>query len=343
LVQSAIGTSDGFKKMNRSMEDLKGTLDIQLSSTVNEINEKAKQVAELNDKIQRAEVQGQAPNELYDRRDLLVKDLSRLTGYQAYSDERGQVNMSGSGIGVLVNGNESNELVLMRTPEDGPKTANSLDIFLKNGQAISRVTHSFNQGEVGGLLKVRDEIINPTIEHLDQLAYSFANAVNGVHREGVGLDGERHNMFKELSGPKGASHDIDVHDDVKSNPDAVSAGITDMLGDNRIAQEIASLQTKNLMPQTGLWHNDAEKRFTLSESMNQLVGGIGTHAQRENALFENQQAIMGQLENYREAVSGVSLEEEAVNLIQFQTAFNASAKAMKVGDEMLQTILSIKN
>jgi flagellar hook-associated protein 1 len=343
LVETAVATADGFKKMNRSLEDMKGTLDIQLSSTVNEINEKARQVAGLNEQIQRWEVQGQPPNELYDRRDLLVKDLSRMTGYQAYTDERGQVNMSGSGIGVLVNGNESNELVLMRTPENGMKTAGSLDIFLKNGPQLAAVTHSFGQGEVGGLLKVRDDIINPTLNHLDHLAYSFSSAVNGVHEEGVGLDGKQRGLFKEIEAPKGASYEIEVSDEVKKNPDAVAAGLTDMLGDNRVAQQIADLQTKSLMPQSGLWQNDAQKRFTLGESMNQLVGGVGTHAQRESALFENQQAVMNQLENYHQSVSGVSLEEEAVNLIQYQTVFNASAKAMKVGDEMLQTILGIKN
>ena len=54
-----------------------------------------------------------------------------------------------------------------------------------------------------------------------------------------------------------------------------------------------------------------------------------------------QEAIRDQLTNQREAVSGVSLEEEAVNLVQYQTAFNAAAKTMKVGDELLETVLSI--
>ncbi len=52
---------------------------------------------------------------------------------------------------------------------------------------------------------------------------------------------------------------------------------------------------------------------------------------------------MGQLDNYRQSVSGVNLEEEGINLMQYQTAFNAAAKAMKVGDEMFKTILSLKD
>jgi flagellar hook-associated protein 1 FlgK len=344
LVESAKVAAQGFQKMNRSLEDMKVSLDQQLSGITNDVNEKAKEVARLNGEITRFESSQQIPNELYDRRDLLVKDLSRMTGYQSYSDERGQINLSGSGMGVLVNGNESNSLQLVRTPEAGAKSAGSYDIFLKTGQNIAPVTHSFDQGEIGGVIKVRDQVVNPTLEHLDQLAYGFSQSVNQVHKEGVGLDGDsQRGLFRNLETAKGASGEIAVDHEVLKNPDAVAAGFTSMKGDNRAALAIAELQTKGVMAQPGLWNGEGEKRFTLGESMNQLVGDVGTHARNDGQLFENQQSVMGQLENYHQSLSGVSLEEEAVNLIQYQTVFNASAKAMKVGDEMLQTILSLKS
>ena len=102
---------------------------------------------------------------------------------------------------------------------------------------------------------------------------------------------------------------------------------------NEDVQNIKNLPTTTL---------GATETHNIDESLNALVGKIGIETQREQSAFEHQQALYGELENYRQSVSGVSLEEEAVNMIQDQTVFNASAKAMKVRDELFNTILSIK-
>ena len=86
-----------------------------------------------------------------------------------------------------------------------------------------------------------------------------------------------------------------------------------------------------------------EDHYTINESLNTLLGNIGQKVQGNDQLYQHQEAIMQQLENYRQSVSGVSLEEEAIQLMQAQTAFNAAAKTMKVGDELLETILKIKD
>ena len=114
VTESARNAADGFRKMNKSLEDTKAGIDLRLESLVNEVNEKSGQIAKLNGQIANMEATGQTPNELYDRRDALLQDVTRMTGYQAYPDERGQVTLSGSGIGVLVTGTDSNQLHLVQ-------------------------------------------------------------------------------------------------------------------------------------------------------------------------------------------------------------------------------------
>lgn len=85
-----------------------------------------------------------------------------------------------------------------------------------------------------------------------------------------------------------------------------------------------------------------EGRQTLNDSLNSLVGSIGVQTEHENKPMEHPSAIVDQLDNYERSIAGVNLDGEANNMMHYQAAFNASAKAMKVGDELLETILTLR-
>jgi flagellar hook-associated protein 1 FlgK len=80
---------------------------------------------------------------------------------------------------------------------------------------------------------------------------------------------------------------------------------------------------------------------TFNEYYNSLVGKIGADVQAANFNFEHQTTMVQNLENYRQEASGVSLDEEMVNLIKFQHAYNAAAQLITTTDEMLDTLMSI--
>jgi flagellar hook-associated protein 1 FlgK len=112
-------------------------------------------------------------------------------------------------------------------------------------------------------------------------------------------------------------------------------------GDNRIALRLAELQNAKIFSDNPD-SLPADRPKTINESLDGLVGKIGLKAKQEADNLDHQEAIMKQLDNYRQSISGVNLEEEAVNMMQYQSVYNASAKAMKVGDELLQTVLSLR-
>lgn len=339
---SAKEAARGFQTLSESLTGLKTTMDGQIDAAVRHVNTLAREVADLNREIEQAQARGEAPLELEDRRDSALREIATKLGFQESKDGKDHVNLTVGGMGVLVNGTTSNELMVMRTPAQGSKSAGSLDIFVKDGNGFRKVSGAINDGEIGGLLHVRDQVINPTLGHLDRVAYEFASKVNNIHRDGVGADGKHgRDLFEQPSEVDGAAGMIRVSDAIAQNSSAVAVGMNDDApSDNRVALAIAGLQSERLLPeQIG---TDGTAHHTLNDSLTAMVGKVAVETQHEENTFAHQDAIMRQLETYRQSVSGVNLDEEAISMMQSQAVFQASAKAMKVGDEMLRTILSIK-
>lgn len=341
---SAKEAINGFRTLSNNLHSLRDDMDMQVAVAVDSVNQLARELADLNTKITQFEGRGEAPLELLDRRDAAVRQIADKLGFQDSTDGQGHVNISAGGLGVLVNGSTVSELVVLRTPENQGKAAGSYDVFVKDGDGLRIATHYIRDGQIGGLIHVRDSVINPTLNHLDDVAYRFADSINEIHRQGVGSDGvSGRDMFALPEEVRDAALSLAVSDSVLADTGAIAVGATpNSPGDNRVARAIAELQSMPLVSDEPGMMAQKSGRQTLNESLNSLVGRVAVQVEHEDHIFRHQEAILGQLENYRQSVSGVNLDEEAVSMMQYQSVFNASAKAMKVGDELLQTILSIK-
>jgi flagellar hook-associated protein 1 FlgK len=344
VIFSAQEAANGFRSLSNNLVAVRDDMDSQIAVAVERVNTLAQEVADLNGKIAFYEGKGEPPLELLDRRDVAVREIAQKLGFQDFVDTHDRVNMTAGGLGVLVNGTTFSELVVMRTPENGAKSAGSYDVFVKDGQGLRSATNYLKEGEIGGMIHVRDRVINPTLKHLDAVAYQFADNVNLIHRQGVGGDGfTGRDLFENSTTVQGAAQRIKVTEEIRNNSRAIAVGAApDLTGDNRVALALADLQNMTLVSDDPTAETAGPDRQTLNESLTSLVGKVGVQVEHEDRLFRHQEAVVSQLENYRQSVSGVSLDEEAVSMMQFQSAFNASAKAMKVGDELLQTILNIK-
>jgi flagellar hook-associated protein 1 len=343
---SAESLGSGMRRMNDSLDSMKVELDLKISNTVEQVNSLTSELAGLNNSITSAEARGDIPNDLYDKRDAALRQLSQKMDVQVSTNENGQVNVVAAGT-VLVQGSTSLDLTVTRTPESGTKGAGQLDIFIKHpisGGADRPITAVIRDGELGGMLHVRDKVVDQAQRDLDKVAFRISKSVNDIHKQGVGRDGigERE-LFNDLgTEERGAAFRFGISDQIKSNREAIAVGLSaDAIGDNQIALNIANLQ--NLKEFAPTEEDGVKETRTFNESIHALVGRIGVETQNQDSFYQHQQAVVDQLENYRQSVSGVSLEEEAINMIQYQAVFNASAKAMKVGQELFETILSLKD
>jgi len=111
-----------------------------------------------------------------------------------------------------------------------------------------------------------------------------------------------------------------------------ASGGAGLSGDNTNAVAIANLQNSQTMNGNTASYNDY---------YSSLISEVGIDVQQADHRYEYQSSMAAQLDNYRESVSGVSLDEEMVNLIKYQHAYDAAAKLISTVDEMLQTLINM--
>jgi flagellar hook-associated protein 1 FlgK len=130
------------------------------------------------------------------------------------------------------------------------------------------------------------------------------------------------------------AYDIAVSGVIQSDVTKIAAAIDhDALpGDNRNALAIADLQNANVL---------SGNTATFDGYFNSLVGAIGAATSDAMTNAEFQTSMVEQLENRREQISGVSLDEEMTNLMRFQHAYDASAQMIRVVEEMLDTVIGM--
>lgn len=116
-----------------------------------------------------------------------------------------------------------------------------------------------------------------------------------------------------------------------ANKIAASGSAVTLPGDNTNAMALASLRGTATMDGA-----------TFSEYYRSIVTGVGTEVSETRSNYTSQGKVVEQLEQARESLSGVSLEEEAINLIKLQRAYEAAAKVMSVADRMFETLLGIR-
>ncbi len=157
------------------------------------------------------------------------------------------------------------------------------------------------------------------------------NGINFLHRNGFDLNGQSGEDFFSgtLTGNSFALNEAVAADPGKIAAAGTAAGAP---GDNSNAVAIADLQNAMMM-------NNNTSTFDLF--YNAMVTDIGNEVRYANTSYEHHASMTTHLENYRESISGVSLDEEMISLVQFQLAYNAAAKLIKVTDEMLQTLINI--
>lgn len=157
------------------------------------------------------------------------------------------------------------------------------------------------------------------------------NGVNTLHRNGYGLEGSTGNDF--FTGTlKG--NDFGVASAVSENVNKIAAAsdAAGVPGDSQNAIAIADLQHSLTM---------SGDTATFDDYYNSMVSDVGFDVQEATSSYKHQDAMISQLENYRESISGVSLDEEMINMLQFESAYKSAAKLISKVDEMLQTLMSI--
>lgn len=322
-----------FQDMNRQIDSVAGELNNTISSGVSEVNGHVKEIAKLNEKIQSIEISGVTANDERDRRDLLLKKLSeKLDISYAEDTKSGMINITAGKTGVLVAG--SSFSTLKTSTNENNQTQIIYD--LSEGGTRTDITEQFKRGALGGAVELRDGMVTEMRQGLADLAYNLALEVNTAHAEGFDRYSKQGISFFEL--PQDGSFDVNnlkVNQEISRDVGRIAvASRPDAPGDNTVANVIHQLQFKKIMGEEGT--------FTFDDFYTSKVGQVGVMNQKAIASLDSQKNIVDQIKNVRESISGVSLDEEAQKMIEYQKSYEASARIIKMADEMFETVLNLK-
>ena len=323
LVSAGEQLASTFKELRNNLSAIQKNIDTHVDSTVDDINRMAGQIAELNGKITQVEVNGHNANDYRDERDLLVNNLAKLIDIQSFEDGNGNITvMVGNGKPLVEAASSWN----LATADNGGVQ----DVYWQDSSGASTdITSLISGGELKGSIEARDGIIADYVNRLDSLAGTIISQVNTLHSAGYALDGSQNAFFTGSD-----ASDMAVNSNIVANVNLVAAATSDaaLPGDNSNAIAIADLQ--NTLTMSG---NSA----TFDSYYGALVGDVGNDVRTAGLNFDHQTTMVNNLENYRQEVSGVSLDEEMVNLVKFQQAYNAAARLISTTDQMLDTLMAI--
>ncbi len=296
-----------FRTLHDNLANAKTLLDRSIAEKVSTVNSLARQIAHVSGQIADQETNGPA-NDLRDQRAELVKQLSGIVDVNELETDDKFYQLTIGNNRLLVFGTDTAPL---GTQEDLPAM--------------------FNSGEIHSAIDARDNYIPRYMDALDEMAYEIVRQVNSKHSAGYDLNGNKGiDFFQPMGGSADASALMSLSSAVAGSASKIAASGASDGNDNRVAAQIGNLLFQPVF--TG---------GSVSDQYRNLVFNVGSDVSNAQLNLNQHEAMARQLELRRQSMSGVSIDEETVQILQFQRAYQASARLIKTVDELTQTILGI--
>jgi len=194
IVTEAESLSNRFNNLSQRLSDIEKSVNSEVRTVTAQMNSLASSVAELNQSIGelRASGNGNEPNDLMDKRDEALRQLSELISLQVVAQGDGDVNVFiGNGQPLVI----GTEVSTFSVTNDGK-------IQLKGNNSVADVSGQISGGQIGGLLSFRNEVLAPSMNELGRIALAMADQFNTQQQQGIDLDGDYgQKMFRDINDP----------------------------------------------------------------------------------------------------------------------------------------------
>jgi flagellar hook-associated protein 1 FlgK len=331
-VSSAKGLALAFRRTAGSLEQARTGLDARIRGQAAEANQLAVQVSRLNGDIRAARASGAEPNDLLDARQSALDRLAELVGAVPVPDANGDVNVTLGGGAAIVTGSLAGSLGVVADPGNGGHLA--VRVTLPGSTSAASLPSAALGGAIGGALDARDGALATAASRVDQLAFDVAGAANAVHRAGYGLDGATgRDLFDAGAAAPGAASRFAVAAAVAADPRALAAAgsAAALPGDASSLQALVATESQGL---TG--------GLSAAAALSDLTSQFGAASQRARAAADQDASLRDHLASMRASVSGVSIDEELIEMQKAQRAYEAIAKVIQTSSEMLSTLMDLR-
>ena len=316
VLDRAQGVAAAFNQSSADLGASAAATDRELSAATSGVNRILDRLATYNEEFRKSFESSSDPGLDANVHDAL-EQLSELTNFTALKQADGSYN--------ILLADQTPALVGSRVYPIALDTSGSQARILDaQGKDISA---QFNTGRVGALLETRNTTIVSYRAELDTLAQTFADQVNNALSNG--LDQSGNPPGQALFAYNGISPAATLSVNPLSASD-IAASSFDAPGGNANALALAKLGSDKTI-----------NGFTFTEFYGNLAGRVGrdlSNAREESAA---RQSLLSQAKSLRQEVSGVSLDEEAAKLLQFQRSYQAAAKMVTVLNDLTDTLVGL--
>lgn len=318
LVQRADMLAERFRATDTRLEQVQADLGAQITDDVADANELLAAIADLNAQIGRFEINSPGSAvDLRDRRQAAIEKLAGKIGAETrpHATEAGQVD-------VFVRDASGAPVVLV------DRATVSTPVSYSGTQILAGSTPvALPGGSVSGLLSARDGSIQTLRDRLDTFAAQLAVSVNQAYNP-AGATGD----FFAI-GASGSAGTLALVSGV--TPSTLKASDGGAPGDNTLALAVSALATKKFSTAGGDLLDG-----TFSQFYSGVVSDFGRSVAGVRGRLSDQNGIEDIVRQQRQSVSGVSLDEEMTDLMQYQRAFQASSRVISIVDDLLNTVVN---
>lgn len=340
VLSAASQVTQAFNTAASGVNQLASQTASQLQSTVSQINQLSAQIAQLNGKLQTtggndAGVSAAIYNNL--------EQLSNLTSISVQTQSNGTVSVLMGGQTPLVSGTTQDPLSVSFAPVAGatnPNAPPNAQILSSSGQNVTSVV---NQGTLAGLLQFQNTTLPSVIGNgtqqgsLNQLAQSVADQVNTLLTNGQISSGPPAvaglALFSYTAGsPTSVAQTLAVTNITGSQLAAIdpTTGVA-----NGTADALAQLATPDTSTNVGTVNG-----MSYVDDYSSIASGIGAQASNASTAETTQTQLLTQAQTMRSQISGVSLNDQAAQLLQFQQAYEACAQTLSTINQTLSQFMT---
>jgi flagellar hook-associated protein 1 len=317
VLSAANALAGAFNSSANQLAQVSSSLNQQVVGDVSQVNSLTTTIASLNAQITSISPNGDAGT-LEDQRQSAIAQLSQLVGLDQISTENNGITLTTSNGAVLVSGSKS---FALSTTQVGGTT------HILAGLDGQDVTSNLSGGDLGGVLQARDQQLPSYQSSLDSLAFAIGTEVNQQNEQGVDLNGNPGAALFTLSPTQsGAAASIQV---ATTDPSAIAAA----------APGEGSAGNSNIL--AGLSNPNVDGGQVAAQFLASFFGQIGSDTSAASTNNSADQATLTQLTTQRDSLSGVSLDEEASNLTQYQRAYQAAAQVFNIANTVMASALNL--
>lgn len=308
-----------FNSASSSLTTQQANLNLTVTQSVGTLNSLTSQLATINQQIANLQNANVNASMLVDQQTSLIRQISSLVDVQVIDAGKDGIQVTTSNGTALVVGVQSFALTT--------QTGSDANVHIMAGS--TDITSSLKEGSLAGAIQIRDQQIPGMLSQLDQLAAGFATAVNSANALGFDLNGiQGTDIFAAppvgVTGAAGAMHVI------MTDPTLIAASSDGTPGSNGNLANISAVAT-----------SPVANGQTPIDAYANLVFQVGSATANTSADGDAASQILQQLQDQRGSISSVSLDEEAANIVQYQTAYQAAARVVSTINALLADTVNL--